>query len=291
MSKNKLFQRLDLVSEKFVRSTNADKILEVVRMVQDSKSLISSVGFLPLLLKGFQPPTEPFEPDGEWEQTYRTFIVGMLSQPHREWNCAPAGTIQIKRTPKQDGTFTLQVNVVANQGIERHGRGFDRIEAQIVCRNDQFASLISWQRLSWLLTPEKQKAEIGDLGMVVVAKMGGKVKNEQVTLQMQGRERKLKVHTPLTCDWAMIDVVQRLAKSGAKKALQFSMLEELEFLRPNQRLYLREPMEIEVEGQKFRWQRFEQFGDGVLPWTYCLDENNRLILAFSAMKAILLART
>jgi len=252
---------------------------------------IQPFGFLPLLLKGFQPPTEPFEPDGEWEQTYRTFIVGILSPPYREnWGCNPAGAIQIKRTPKQDGTFTLQVNVVANQGIERHGRGFDRIEAQIVCRNDQFASLISWQRLSWLLTPEKQKAGIEGLGLVVEAKMTGKVENGQIILQVQGRERNLKVPMPLTCDWAMIDVVQRLAKSGAKKALQFSMLEDLEFLRPNQRLYLREPMEIEVEGQKFRWQRFEQFGDGVLPWTYCLDENNRLILAFSAMKAILLVR-
>lgn len=247
-------------------------------------------GFLPFLLKDFQPSTEPFEPDGEWEQSYRIFIVGMLSQPHREWNCMPAGIIQIKRTPNQNGTFALKVNFVANQGIERHGRGFDRMEAQIVCRSDEIASLVSWQRLSWLLTPEKQKAGIGDLGLVVEMKMAGKVENGQITLQTQGLKRKLKIPTPVTCDWALIDVVQRLAKSGTQKTLQFAMLEELEFLRQNQRLYRRDPMEIEVEGQHFKWQRFEQFGDGVLPWTYCLDEQNRLVLAFSAMKAILLMR-
>lgn len=264
---------------------------EVTMMGQgDIKEILQPFGFLPLLLKGFQPPTEPFEPDGEWEQTYRTFVVGMISPPYREWNCLPSGTIQIKRTPRQDGTFTLRVNVVANQSIERHGRGFDRMEAQIVCRNDQFASLISWQKHSWLLTPEKQKAGIGDLGLVIEAKMAGKVGNGQIIMQTQGRERRLNVHTPVTCDWALIDVVQRLAKSGAQSVPQFAILEDLEFLRPNQRLYRSEPLEIEIEGQRFKWQRFEQFGDGVLPWTYWLDEHNRLLLAFSAMRAILLAR-
>lgn len=245
-------------------------------------------GFLPLLLKDFQPPKEPFEPDGAWQLTYRVFVVGMIAEKYRQWGCIPSGMLQIKRMPKQDETFTLQVNLFYNQSIERRGSGIDRIEAEICCKNDEFAGILGWRRLSWLLTPEKQQVGIEHLGLRSRLKTEGKVEGGQIVLREQGRERRVQAPSPLTCDWAMIDVVQRLAKSGFQKMLQFAMLEELEFLRLNQRLVLHEPMEIEFEGRKFRWNRFEQFGDGVLPWTYCLDEHRRLVLAFSAMRAILL---
>lgn len=246
------------------------------------------LGFLPILLKDFRPPTEPFEPNEQWEHTYRIFVVGMVFQPHREWSCVPSGTIKVKRIP-QNETFTLQVNVVSNQSIEGR-RGIDRTEAQIICRNDQFASLLSWRKLCWLLTPEeKQKAEIKELKTVIETETVGRVRGKQINFQRQGYKRSVKVSLPITCDWAMIDVVQRLANSSVQKELKFAMLEDLEFLRMNQRLIESAPFEFELEGNRFRFKRFLQFGDGVLPWTYLLDDHNRLLLAFSAMKAILLA--
>ncbi|MFN3421780.1 MAG: hypothetical protein ACK40X_08660 [Armatimonadota bacterium] len=249
---------------------------------------IQPLGFLPLLLKDFQPPTESFEPEGEWEHTYRLFVVGVIAEKYRQWGCVPSGTLQIKRTPKQDGNFALQVSVTSNQSLERGG--IERIEAQIFCRNDPFASLMSWRKRSWLLTPQKQKAGIEELKLAIEMETAGQVKGGQIILRTDGRERKLTVPSPLTCDWAIIDVVQRLSRSGSQSPLQFAVLEELDFLRPNQRILQREPMEVEVDGKRFRWNCFVQFGDGVLPWTYCLDEHHRLVLAFSAMRAILLMR-
>ncbi|MFA0752000.1 MAG: hypothetical protein SLRJCFUN_002403 [Candidatus Fervidibacter sp.] len=255
----------------------------------------SPFGFLPLLLKGFEPPKEPFDPNGEWALTYRLFVVGVIAEKYRQWGCVPSGTLQVKRAPMRDGTFILQVNLVSNQSIEHHGRGIDRIEAEVTHRNDSWASILSWRRVSWLLTQKRQlvTAEVlgidaEDLELGIKLEMSGRVENGQIVLKIGSRERKIKAPSPLTCDWALIDVVQRMAQRGDKR-LNFAVLEELEFLRKNQRLVLREPMEIEVDGRKFRWHRIEQFGDGVLPWTYCLDEHHRLILAFSAMRAIVLA--
>jgi hypothetical protein len=79
----------------------------------------------------------------------------------------------------------------------------------------------------------------------------------------------------------------QLVRPEPKPLLEFALLEDLEFLRTEHRIFASEPLDVEVDGRKFRWRRFVQFGSGVLPWTYCLDENHRLVLAYSGMRAYL----
>jgi len=137
--------------------------------------------------------------------------------------------------------------------------------------------------------------------------MNGEVTRNGLVLRYAGRERKVKTPLPITCDWAIFDLVQRLSQSlgeqrlrpsEPKPLLKFALLEDLEFLRTNHRIFLSEPLEgagdtgqgtwnVEVDGKRFRWRRFVQYGDGVLPWTYCLDEHHRLVLAYSGMRAYL----
>ena len=259
-------------------------------------------GFLPLLLKDFQAPDAPFQPDGEWESVYRLFLIGILDAPqYREWRCHPAGALRLSRKPRPDGNFVLQVEFMAHQSLEAHARSFDYMQAEILCADDDASSLLRWRRLSMQLTPKGEPIEGTKL------EINGEVTPNGLVLRYAGRERKIKTPLPITCDWAIFDLVQRLSQrlgeqrlrpSEPKPLLEFALLEDLEFLRTNHRIFLSEPLEgagdtgqgtwnVEVDGKRFRWRRFVQFGDGVLTWAYCLDEQHHLVLAYSGMRAYL----
>lgn len=248
-------------------------------------------GFLPLLLKDFQAPDTAFQPDGEWESVYRLFLIGVLDAPqYREWRCVPAGALRLSRKPRPDGNFVLQVEFAANQSLEAHARSVDYMQAEILCANDEASSLLRFKRISMQLTLK------GELIDGTKLEMSGEVTRSGLILRYAGRERKVKAPAPITCDWAIFDLIQRLSQkldgqlvrqSEPKPLLEFALLEDLEFLRANHRIFASEPLNVEVDGKRFHWRRFVQFGDGVLPWTYCLDEHLRLVLAYSGMRAYL----
>ena len=246
-------------------------------------------GFLPLLLKDFRAPEGAFQPDGEWEGVYRLFLIGILDAPqYRNWRCHPAGALVLSRKIQPDGKFNLQVRFVAHQSLEAHARSFDYMEAEILCANEA-SSLLRFKRVSMQLTPKGEPIE------GTRSELSGEATKDGLILRYAGRERKVKAPSSITCDWATFDLVQRLSqKLGGqlvrpepKPLLEFALLEDLGFLRTEHRIFASEPLDVEVDGRKFRWRRFVQLGSGILPWTYCLDENHRLVLAYSGMRAYL----
>lgn len=241
-----------------------------------STAKTGAIAFLPQLLEGFRPPTGSFDPESAWESSYRLFIIGHLSAPYREWQRVAAGALRLRREPLTGGRFRLRVSFTAAQGI--HGGGsIDRVEAELICTSDRFATLRSWRRRVLCLAPDG--APVGGMDM----RESGRV-TKGVLIRRTARERTRRVSLPLTCNWAIFEALQRLP-AETKEALRFAMLEELEFLRPNQCLRRGEPLEVETGGHSVRWLRFEQFGEGVLPWTYCLDEQHRVVAAFTVMRA------
>lgn len=237
------------------------------------------LAFLPKLLEGFQAPQTALDPWGAWDHTYRVFTIGFLTSPHREWQRLNTGTLRLRREPLGPGQFRLRASFAAIQS----GGNVDRIEAEVICATDRLATLRSWRRRTLRLARDGRPVP------GTMQRETGRVTGNQL-VRRSGRERITPVPSSLTCNWALFDVLQRLPLGNTRR-LSFAMLEELDFLRPNQRLLPREPIEIELGDQRFRWQRFEQFGDGVLPWTYCLDDQQRVVLAFTVMRAYLLDPT
>lgn len=230
---------------------------------------------LPKILEGFQPSPTPFDPGGTWEQGYRVLIIGRVSPPYQEWQSISAGALSCKREPAQEGSFRLRVRFVANQSIS--GKSMDYVEAELLCASDRFASLRRWRRHFLSLSPDGAPVP-GSM----VSETGEVAKGYLIFRSTV--ERKVPLDGPLTANWAVFELLQRLPREGVEE-MRFAMLEELEFLRWNQRLVPGKPFEFELGGQRLRWDCFHQFGDGVLPWTYCLDEQRRLVLAASAMRA------
>lgn len=224
-------------------------------------------------LRDFQPPTEIFDPNGTWEHRYRVCVV--RTEPKKGWLCQSSGALGLRRKPANGDTFRLEVSFGAIQG----GNVMDRLEAQLTCKADRPGSLLSWERRSLLLDRK------GDPVADILTKETGKV--AQGVVRRQGiRERRIRVRDPVTCNWCLFDAVQRLPFHNAP-FLNFTMLEELDLLRPNQRLAYRQTIVLELGGRRVRLHGFEQFGEGILPYTYWLDEQHRVLFAIGGLRAYL----
>ena len=99
-------------------------------------------------------------------------------------------------------------------------------------------------------------------------------------------ERTMPAPERLTSNWSLLDALQRLAADDTQP-LTFDMLEELDLLKPNQRLVRRHATEVELAGQPVRLEGFEQTGRGILPYAYWRDDQSRLLLAVGGMRACL----
>ena len=89
---------------------------------------------------------------------------------------------------------------------------------------------------------------------------------------------------PATSHWSLFDAVQRLP-GKATRPLRFTMLEEMDLVKPDQRLEFREETDLEVGDTTLHLRGYQQIGWGVLPWQYWVDDQGRLLFAFSGVRA------
>jgi hypothetical protein len=114
----------------------------------------------------------------------------------------------------------------------------------------------------------------------------GERQGQAVVWRRSGYVHRVAVPSPLTTIWGLWEALQRTGGPKGEER-RFAMLEDLQFLRLEQRLVPGDMVEVELKGRRRRWRVWHQFGQGQLPWSYCLDEEHRLLLAWSAMRAYL----
>ncbi|MCX8038832.1 MAG: hypothetical protein N3D11_17640 [Candidatus Sumerlaeia bacterium] len=224
------------------------------------------------VLKGFSMPDGPFDPRGEWEHRYRVFIV--RTTPEDGWQCLPGGALILRRKPLDGGRFELTVRFGAEHGTTI----VDRLDAQMVCKTDETASLVSWQLRAVLFDTKQGKAAIE----AVVET--GSIAGGEIRLAAGAKKKTLRAPEPITSNWSLFEALQRLGPERTAPP-EFSMLEELRLLRLNQRLVAKPPVEVGVGGRAVLLRRLEHFGDGILPYTYWFDGAGRLLFAVGGLRA------
>jgi hypothetical protein len=145
--------------------------------------------------------------------------------------------------------------------------GSGRTKTGVTCKADALATPMQWKTDFEVLDPQGRTVPL-------------------TAISTSGRSADIKISGPLNSDWSLLDAVQRLPFDS--KPLEFTMLEELELLRPKQRLSAGATAEAELGGRTVKLHSFEQLGRGILPITYWLDENHRLIIAVGGRRALLL---
>ncbi len=239
-------------------------------------SLPRSYGAVDDFLNAFQHPTEPFDPDGDWEHRYAVWIVVPkqgVGRSHR------AGSLHLRRQPAEAGAIRLSVALAAQQG----GNTTYQVSARLVAAADALTTPRSWELDAQILGAQRQPVADTQVSET------GEVANGVIRLRGT-RQRLIPEPEAWTSNWSLFDAVQRRPIDRAEP-LAFTMLEELSLPKPDQRLAYREATELELGGRLVRLHCFEQTGVGILPYQYWLDDQHRLLVAVGGLRAFVFDAT
>jgi len=202
-------------------------------------------------------PSESFNPDGNWVNTYRIWTC----HGYRESGNQSVGSLQIRRTIDTAKSFTLSVRrqVVQTDGL------VNIIEATIKCGNNQLASPIQWDVWSRFVGPDNKPLE--------------QLERKETGPATQAVDR-------TTGDWCLFEAVQRLA-FDKQTSLSFDLLEGLTLFKAGHRLFYRGAYPTKAPGADLL-HCFVQLGSGILPYEYWLDKSHRLLMTTSMNKACVL---
>ena len=234
-------------------------------------------------LEGFQAPSGPFDPNGAWEHKYALWIV----LPESQFGATRRlGGFRIKRTPASANDATLQVDLAAVLGGRAfYGKGTScyRVSAQLTCATDRLSTPRSWDLRSMILyetnkpVPGTEARETGQVAEGMIRRRGAR----------RAKERTAPAPKAFTSNWSLFDAIQRLPGNEIAP-MTFDMFEELDLLKPNQRLAYRQSIEMELGGKPVKLHGFEQIGEGILPYTYWLDDQRRVLMAIGGRRAFIL---
>jgi hypothetical protein len=214
-----------------------------------------------------RPPDGALDPTGAWRHTYRLWLV----QP---WHSGGALTIARKPLPEGKVELTVHAAIAERGGFER------KTHAVLTCAADALSTPLSW-------TLDTQALDLEGRAVARVAvKEEGTLSGGELTVRFGDQTRRTQVPTPVTSNWSLLDAVQRLPGEAAKPP-EFALLEDLDLLKPEQRLTFRETTTVTLGGRPIRLRGTQQIGRGILPWQYWVDDSGRLLLAFSGVRALI----
>lgn len=220
-----------------------------------------------------EPEQEDFDPNGSWQQSY----VILDNAPDRRIRKMRAeGFLRIRRSTQAKGDlFALDVELVAR----KQRLGSFRTAIRMTCLSDRLSTPQAWKLSTVSLDA---KGEPVDLTQV---EESGRIEDGEI-IRKGKRVRKVEAPRPVTSNWSLFDAVQRL--DGQKtQPVEFDMLEDLDLVKPNQRLSYWGTTEVELGGKTVRLVGYQQIGEGILPYHYWLDDSGRLIFAYGALRGFM----
>ncbi len=216
-------------------------------------------------------PHGPFDPSGPWKQEFAIWSEKSNSR---------MGWFTLQKQPAADGAFDLEADWRLNQQT----KDCQHVRASVNCASNDLATPRSWhiEYMTQLLSG----APIHDLTM----KEDAKVNNGVIELASGRRRFAGKPLKDWTCNWSLIDAVQRLGGQQIKP-LNFSVLDFLDTRKDDQTLSYMGTQDVILMGRPCQLQGYQLIGYGFLPWEYWLDEQHRLILARTSIYGLLAVET
>lgn len=255
------------------------------------------LGHMGAILRDFAPPPGRFDPRGAWTSRYRVFSLTGSTDP--------AAELTLRRLPGQSGTFNLLVDYTHPLPPAVFRR---RFRAEMLCREDALATPLSWKSTGW--AEDRDGAEQPHSRWT----REGRFRDGEVRIADARGERKHGVSGALAANWALFEAVQRLPREPFENT-PFSLLDDFCRVKPEQTLCFRDQPNVVAGGELVQRERTEQLekgrikrvvwarenaqhlsltvydhvGRGVLPWTYWVDSDDRLLLAVSGIEGYVLA--
>jgi hypothetical protein len=219
------------------------------------------------------PPPGSFDPEGEWKNVYRIWLVTRRSN----------GFLSIERAPASDSSpVTLNVETCVLQAA----KVIHRTRARLQCANDSLSTPQSWDVKSEILDPDFQRVEVADSWETGRVRDGKLIVNADWGGLGGGgtRERHHKLPESYTSNWSLFDAVQQLPGKDMTP-LEFDLLEDSDLLKSKQKLSYWKSTDVNIGDNVLQLTGYQQMGQGILPYQYWVDGHHRLLFAISGIRA------
>ena len=232
-------------------------------------------------LSGFEVPSGGFDPEGAWNQTYRIWMVASGGLAPRPADVHYRGFLEIAREPSADGrAIALEVH----QSILQQASAVHETVAKMQCAGDTLCTPRSWTlghtvrdgRLKPM--PEARVEQRGVLADGALRIDDGRGSAPRSIDLPDG---------PVTGNWSLFGAVGRLPRKESP-AVAFTMLQELDEVKPSQRIAYRGADRHTLGGSAVRLHCYQHVGQGILPYLYYVDEQGRLLVAIGGLRAYIL---
>jgi hypothetical protein len=224
-------------------------------------------------LTGWLPPAGPFEPAGDWTLSYERHLL--IPAPGGQPGGQQAGSLVVTHALELGGSL-VRVREAISAGATTATTA-----AEFHCAADQ------------LLTPKSWNLDIrweSKMPLVPVAgldqKRSGRVEGRELVFAGV-RERRRPAPERWTASWLLFAVLPRLP-FAAGTVPDFDLFEEGELHKPDQRLAYAGEHSVQLGEKNIELHVFEQFGRGVTPTRWWLDERHRVVLAACERRVYLL---
>jgi hypothetical protein len=245
-------------------------------------------------LKNFTPPQGSFNPDKDWQHSYRVLTLAGRG--------GEAGTLHLRRRNAKKESFLLDVFYLKFLPKPyRHDT-----EGLMNCKMNALSTPTAWHFVFSTSYPEnknrpnfpqKRNAEKGEIYIDYFktdpnSSMARQAANYGKEIRYQDGSGTHSIPKPqaYTINWALFDVVQRLPRKQGQ-TLSFTLLDHFDQVKPNHTLTYHGEQEIIINNTTLRLHRFDQLGEGIVPWVYWVDQTGRLLFVVSGIEAYILAST
>jgi hypothetical protein len=203
-------------------------------------------------------------------------VPGMPANPHANAGMSrDFGTLRVRRKPVGANAIALEITQTTRQaGWGGFGHA---LEANVTCAADALCTPQSWDVRSVMLDQKHRPVQDTEW------RKRGKVDGGAIRYAGKA-ERRMPAPKAYTSNWSLLDALQRLPGDDAKPTV-FDLLEELDLLKPHQRLAFYRVVEMELGGKKTRLHGFSLIGEGILPYEFWLDDQRRVLLAIGGRRA------
>lgn len=229
------------------------------------------------VLGKFPKPDPDFDPQKGFTHKYDLWMTyGHV--PHSENRVV--GGVVLKKSDPVEGRFKINL-------VQTYGNAEDVVHtltATAICKHDLLAL-----PMKWTLTSGFSRTKATWKGVQKNLTSTYAVEGEKLVVRINGQANARKLPGTTTSDWTLFEAIQRMpAKPGFEAT--FNVLEGLSVLRPEHRIIYKELVTHQWGGEQVKLHYYRQFGQGMLPYEYYLDERHRLVMVVSGYRAYVLQR-
>jgi len=220
-------------------------------------------------LKNFTPPQGAFDPEGKWYHIYRVYTLAGRSG----W----VGTLDLNRRNTEKKNFLLELR------YQKYlpGQHTQITIGQLQCQMDELSTPTAWKFACFTWDNHKKKIPNTNLGKFAA------VKDDAIVFRDGQTYHRIVKPETYNINWALFDVVQRLPRRK-RQTLSFALLDHFDQVKPNQTLTYHGTQEVFINNTTLRLHRFDQLGEGIVPWVYWVDASGRLLFVVSGLEAYIL---